>query len=396
MSATLRKAPVLNVRFSDPEFREDGWAAYERIRAAGPVVYSPGPLDAGDLAPNDGYLLTGYRTCARVLGNVRKFQQPPEFYTNKFGDLVFEGIDGQRHDDIRGVWAHEFQRERLKEARLDIVEEVVAEHLDPFLDRVLAGETLDAVSELHRRIPLSVMLYMLDLPRSDHDMLLAWTDMMSGIALVDGTAQINAYLAVVAEERAKNPGPDLISMMLTSDLAKTMTRGEIVANSGQLVFAGGGTTTSLMSSCLILLAKHPDQRRAAQADRTLMPQAIEEAMRFKGVTQVTAPRIVTDGDAEIDGVRVPEGAQAVPIVGAANRDPSRWDRPGEFDIVREHKGHLGFGFGMHNCLGLNLARLEVDIYLNRLLDRLPEWQIPAEIKIPGPFDESQAIPISAA
>jgi cytochrome P450 len=174
-----------------------------------------------------------------------------------------------------------------------------------------------------------------------------------------------------------------------------MTRSEIVANSSQIVFAGAGTTTTLMSSCIVLLAMHPDQRRAVGADRSLVPRAIEEVLRYRGVTQLTAPRIVVDGDAEVDGVRVPEGAQIIAMVGAANRDPDRWERPNDLDVLREPKQHLGFGFGMHSCLGMNLARLEIEVYLNRMLDLLPEWQVTNEIDLSNPFGTIPEIMVAA-
>jgi cytochrome P450 len=392
----IEEAPVLDVSFSSPEFDADGYRVYEQIRDAGPVVYSHGPLNGGDLAPGDGYLLTGYRTCARVLGNIRKYRQPPEFFSNKFGDVVFEGIDGPRHDEIRGAWSYEFQRETLREKRRQMLEEVVDESVDSFVERVRSGETVDAVTELHHQIPLSAVLHMLSLPKSDHEQLRQWADGMSGIELADGTSSLNGYIDNVVAERTDAPGEDLISMMITSGAASTMTRGEIVANSSQLVFAGAGTTTALMSSCVVLLARHPEQRRALAADRSLLPEAIEEVLRFRGVAQLTAPRIVTDGDAEIEGVRVPEGAQVVPIIGAANRDPNRWERAQELDVLREHRQHLGFGFGMHNCLGLNLARAEVQLLLDRLLDHIPEWVVANDdaIDLSNPFSGISSILIT--
>jgi cytochrome P450 len=394
-SSALGEAPVLDVCFSAPEFISNGYAVYEQIRQTGPVVYSPGPLDGGDLAPNDGYLCTGFRTCARILGNVERYRQPPEFYTNKFGDLVFEGLDGPRHNEVRAPWMFHFQRQTLRENRSEMVDEVVSECLDPVIDRIRSGEAVDVVSELHERIPLYAVLNMLDLPKEDHERLRGYALGMSGVELGGGTAAMNQYVAGVVAERTGKHGDDLISVMLESDIAKTMTAGEIVANSSQLVFAGAGTTTALMSSCIALLATHPDQRRAVAEDRSLVPRAIEEVLRYRGVTQLTAPRIVSGGDAEVEGVRVPEGAQIVAMVGAANRDPDRWERPNELDVLREPKQHLGFGFGMHSCLGMNLARLEIEVYLNRMLDLLPDWQVTNEIDLSNPFGYIPEILVAA-
>jgi cytochrome P450 len=380
VTSTLAEAAVLTVRCTDPEFVEDGYAVLERVRAAGPVVFSPGFENHN--YRGDAYLLTHYRPTARVMGNSRKFPQPAELFENLFGDVVFEGIDDKaRHDEIRGVWGREFERDTLREKRRALVEEVVAEHVDPFVERVLAGEPADAMTELHKRIPISVMLNMLELPTPDRDQLREWAEAMVGIELRAGTAGLNAYIGEVLAMRKKALGDDLISMMAASEVAKTMTDREIVANSTQLVFAGSGTTTSLMTSCVILLAQHPEQRRQIAEDRSLLPQAIEEVLRFHGPAAFAATRLVSDGDAAIEGVRVPEGATLITFISACNRDPERWDRPAEFDIFREPKQHLGFGFGMHVCLGLNLARLETETYLNRLLDRLPDWQLATDVDI---------------
>lgn len=368
MSATTSEAPRLDVRFGDPEYAQNPYPLFELIREAGPVVYSPGPVD-NVFARNDAYLCSGHRTCARVLGNVRRYRTSNEFFARQFGE-VFESLDTPRHDAIRGVWAHEFERDTLREKQSERIERVIDRHLEPFLERVLAGESVDAVSELHNTIPLLVTLEMLGLPEEDRYMLRAFlADESQGVS-----KSLIEYVADAVAAKRLAPGNDLISMMVTSDVAQTMTNDEVVANCSQIVSAGSGTTAGVMNSCVLLLAQHPDQRRTVAADRSLVHQAIEEAIRFRSVP-FSAPRVVADGDAELEGVRIPQGATVLPLLGAANRDPLRWERPNEFDVLREPRQHLGFGFGMHNCLGLNFGRLVVQIYLNRLLDRIPDWEI---------------------
>jgi cytochrome P450 len=379
----LLEPPTMNIRFTDDSFVADPWGTLESIRRAGPVVYSAGPI-AGDLAAGDGYMVTGHRNCARVLGNARKFRSVPEWFVNKFGGLVFEAFDDSPHNELRAVWAHEFERATLQQDYRSLVEEVVDEQLEGFVTRVRAGETPDAVAELHGTIPLFVMLRMMGLDTSDAQVLGKWADELSGIEAAPGAESLNSYLAKVVAERRHGQGRDLISLMARSDVANSLvTERDIVANATQLVFAGSGTTMSLMSSCLLMLAEAPEQRDLLNADRSLVPRAVEEVLRLRTVAQLAAPRVVTDGPADIDGVRVPEGGTVVCLLGAANRDPERWQDPAKFDVMREQKQHLGFGFGMHNCLGLNLARLEVEIYLNRMLDLIPNWRIaePVEVRV---------------
>jgi cytochrome P450 len=401
MSTSVREAPTLAFRCSDREFAEDGYRIFERVREEGPAVFSPG-FEHNSFR-GDAYLMTHYRPTARVMGDARKFRQPPELFERLFGDVVFEGIDDkERHDEIRGVWGREFERHTLREKRLRIIERVVADHVDPFVERVEAGETRDAMAELHQQIPITVMLSMLDLPMPDRDKLREWAEQVSGIEKMSGTGELNAYIGEILVERKRSRGNDLISMMAASRAAERMTDSEIIANATQLVFAGAGTTTSLMTSCVVLLAQHPDQRRLVAADRSLVPRAIEEVMRLHGPGVFAAPRIVCDGDATVDGVRVPEGATLMPIVTACNRDPLRWERPREFDLLRESKQHLGFGFGMHVCLGLNLARLETETYLNLLLDGLPDWELVTDVDFSSsPFtgtviEPIRSLPIAAS
>jgi len=370
---TISEAPRLDVSFDDPAVAADPYATFESIRAVGPVVYSAGSIQK-EFAPDGGYMCAGHRTCQRVLGNARKYQQPIDWFSNKFGDVVFEALDTPRHDEIRSVWSHDFERDTLKERQGAAIDTMVARYLDPAIERLASGETLDVVAELHDKIPLLVTLQMLGLPEGDSDMLRAWSATLTGEGRVDGTMSLNDYVQQAVDAKETAPGEDLISAMVVSDAARSMTRSEVVANCSQLVFAGAGTTGGVMNACVTLLAQHPDQQRILAADRSLVDRAIEESVRFRSVP-FAAPRSVVDGDAELEGVRIPEGSTMVVLIGAANRDPARWDRPNEFDIQREPRQHLGFGFGMHNCLGLNLGRLVVRTYLNRLLDGVPSWTL---------------------
>jgi cytochrome P450 len=120
------------------------------------------------------------------------------------------------------------------------------------------------------------------------------------------------------------------------------------------------------------LAQHPEQREEIRRDRSLVLPAIEEAHRWTSVL-VYNLRFVKEDGTEVAGVRLPRGATVMALQAAANRDPERWDHPDTFDIHRPAQAHLGFGAGLHSCLGLNLARLETEVLINKLLDEIPEW-----------------------
>jgi cytochrome P450 len=184
---------------------------------------------------------------------------------------------------------------------------------------------------------------------------------------------MNAYLHEVIEERRRHPTDDLVGRLTGSEVAKTMNEQDIVASVTQLVFAGNETTANLMAHMVVALAQHPDQRRAAAADRSLVPLAVEETNRWQ--TPVALKMRHARNGAQIDGIAVEDGAKMLGLQIAANRDPDRWEAPEKFDITRPSTPHIGFGFGKHSCLGLNLARLEAIVWLERLLDELPEWEL---------------------
>jgi cytochrome P450 len=269
--------------------------------------------------------------------------------------------------------------------------EVVDDHLIPFVERLRDGQTVDAVQHLTRHIPTMVIARMMGIPTADHQQFALWSDRMGDIIqgmqdrtprgeqmVRDGrraSAELNAYLREAIAHRRSARQDDLIGHMVDSPIAHDhMTDGEVVASNSQLVFAGNETTAKLMSHILLALALHPDVREELRQDRSLIPQAVEEIHRWNTVSQV-AWRTVRRADVTVGGHRLEPGSEVMLLKGAANRDPARWDSPGNLDIHRPARGHLGFGFGMHSCLGLNLARLEVQIWLERLLDELPAWDV---------------------
>jgi cytochrome P450 len=383
----MTPAPVMSLSFREPGFNQDPFPVLEEIRRAGPVVYDE---------LRGTWLLTSYPDVARVLGDARHYAQgETEAFTDFFGGPTMETIDlPERHDAIRGIWAQDFQRGNL-ECQRALVERVVAQQLDPFVDRVKSGEAVDAVTAMTRNIPTLVIASMLGIETAMFEQFSAWSDAMGAIAegaldtsgrgmetIMAGrqaTAELNAYIAGQVENRRQNPTDDLIGKMVASEYAKTsMSEKEIIASNTQLVFAGNETTAKLMAHSLVTLAQHPDQRELLAGDRSLVPQAVEEVHRYQTITQFI-DRDVKESDVEIRGIAIPRGSVVTPMQGAANRDPERWDHPGAFDITRPPRQHLGFGFGMHSCIGLNLARLETQIWLDRLIDKLPDYDLAEEI-----------------
>ncbi|SEO49662.1 cytochrome P450 [Trujillonella endophytica] len=399
--------PVVDQDLSDPGFNADPYPVLEEWRARGPVVFN---------AHDERYLVLSFRGSTRVLSTLDAFDSQPGAETVRriFGGLTMMAIDTPRHHRMRDVWAPDFRRDTLAERRRELVTRIVAARVGPFAERLRAGEVLDAVGSLTRAIPTLVIAEMLGVEPEMVDRFSAWSDAIGASAAAnvpdptpgqraalaasaEATQQLNRYMAeAVTQRRGRPPADDLVSRMVHADFAAEMDESEIVASNTQMVFAGNETTAKLMATALVALARHPDQRRALVADRSLIPQAVEEVHRWSTVVQ-TDPRWATGDASEVEGVTVPRGAAVTPVLGAANRDPQRWERPAEFDVARPVRGHLGFGFGIHVCLGIHLARLEVAVLLDRLLDVLPDFELAGPVDFGRSFSlrGPLAVPLAA-
>jgi len=377
------KIQRMDVDLADRAFVRAPWHTLDAIRTAGPAVYN-GLLNA--------WMVANYHDVVRVMGNAKNFtsEKLGQTYAGLFGGNTMQFDDTPRHDAIKLVWAKKLQRDCVA-GLADMVAQIVNIRLLPFVERIRAGEQVEARQHLTRGIPTMVIARMMGIPEERFEEFGAWSDAMGGIlgGILDpgergrqaeregleATRKMNSYAAEIIADRRHQPGSDLVSDLVMSEVAQTgMTEQEIVASITQLVFAGNETTANLMALTLHALSLHPDQRRMLAADRSLIPAAIEEVNRWSTPVAVKS-RTTRGGEAKIGDIDLPDDATIFCLPIAANRDPQRWESPEKFDVMRPQRPHIGFGFGRHVCLGLNLGRLEAIIWLNRLLDELPEWEL---------------------
>ena len=377
---------TMNLNLADRAFVSDPWATMELVRTTAPAVFNE---------TINAWMVAAYRDCALTMGNARSFtsEELGKTYRGLFGGATMQFDDSPRHDAIKAVWGASMRRDSLA-LQEKTIEEIVDIRLMPFMERIRSGEQVEARQHLTRGIPTMVIARMMGIPEQRFEEFGAWSDAMGGIlggildrseegqkAVRDGqeaTAKMNEFCAEVIADRRKTPTEDLVSMLVHSEVAQAqMSPEEIVASVTQLVFAGNETTANLMALTLHALSIYPDQRRAVLEDRSLVPAAIEEVLRWSTPVAVKS-RTARGGNAAISGIPIPDGDVVMCLPIAANRDPAQWEDPGRFDIRRPPKSHLGFGFGRHVCLGLNLGRLEAIVWLNRLLDELPEWALVGE------------------
>jgi cytochrome P450 len=183
-------------------------------------------------------------------------------------------------------------------------------------------------------------------------------------------------LELIAERR-RNPSDDLLTALVEAEEGgDRLDSGELVAMVVQLLFAGHETTRNLIASGLYTLLDHPDQLARVRSDRSLLPSAVDEVLRYE--PPITFTSRIARQRLEIAGVDVPAGQFVVLNLTAANRDPRRFHDPDRFDVGRHDNRHLSFGFGIHYCLGANLARMEGEVVLATLLDRFAEIEVIAD------------------
>jgi cytochrome P450 len=361
----------LDVNLFDSSVVADPFPVYERIRDAGRVVW------------NDSlkcWMVPGFDDCTVVLtdagGRFSPMNGDPELIS-WFDAPNMMMVDGAEHVRLRRGLVPLFTRQAVGrwEQR---VGEVVDELLAPLIE---GSDDFDLIADF-TMIPTVIVAEMLGVPPERHQDFRRWSHQIvsnlsfgnenpgSRAAMRQAGDEVNAYLEEEIERRRRAPQNDLLGEMLKmSDL----TGGEVRSAAVLLLLAGYDTTAKLMANCLVVLADHPDQRQLVVEDLSRVPAAIEEVLRWAGVSQMTPRRAVVD--TVLAGTGVHAGDPVYVLHGAANRDPARWPDPPRFDVDREQKSHHGFGFGPHLCLGAPLARLETKVALERLLTMAPEYRL---------------------
>jgi cytochrome P450 len=291
------------------------------------------------------------------------------------GLILFE--DPPIHDIHRGLLSRVFTPRKMDELEPK-VREFCARSLDPL---VAAGH-FDFVKDLGAQMPMRTIGYLLGIPEQDQEAIRDQLD--EGLRLEEGeeipVPEIRSEIfADYIDWRAKHPSDDLMTVLLNAEFvdetgtARTLTREEVLTYVNLLAGAGNETTTRLIGWTGKVLAEHPDQRDQIVEDRSLIPNAIEELLRYEAPSPVQARYVAHD--VEHYGQTVAEGSAMLLLVASANRDQNRFADADRFDIHRKIVHNLTFGYGIHFCLGAALARLEGRIALDEVLQRFPEWEV---------------------
>ncbi len=284
-------------------------------------------------------------------------------------------MDPPRHDALRQLLARV-----LTPARAAALEPSVRAQARELVAGFRARGAFDAALELGRVIPTVTMCELMDLPRGERERFLAWNlatlagaDFTSPAALA-AYAEMDAYWREIVAARRARRGDDLISQILHTPVrGEALSDAEIAGFCSLLHDAAQNTTMNMITGSAIELGRRPDARRALAAAPSLWPSAVDELLRY--VSPVQGLARATTRDVEVAGTKIPAGDQVLLLYGSANHDEAVYERPEQLDFARPPRSHLAFGHGIHTCLGAAVARLEIRVALQELVEGLGDFSV---------------------
>ena len=360
----------------DPTFVADPYPTYRQLRAEDPVHHSPMGF----------WVLTRYDDVVAALRDPRLAKEAiAAFVAARFGAPVpITGLsmldrDPPDHTRLRSLVSKAFTP-RVVEGLRPRIQQIV----DGLLTRALEKGSMDVIEEFAYPIPVNVICEILGVPVEDHERFKGWSlDIARGLdsillprdsevpkrSVASRTALAEYFRELIAKRRA-SPRSDLLSALIAAEEAgDKLSENELLATCILLLIAGHETTVNLIGNGTLALLRHPDQLRRLRENPALIGTAVEELLRFDGPVQRTA-RIPSE-DVVIDGHTIAKGEMVMPFIGAADRDPAQFPDPDRLDIGRTDNRHIAFGWGIHFCLGAPLARVEGQLAINTLVQRLP-------------------------
>jgi cytochrome P450 len=284
-------------------------------------------------------------------------------------------MDGTEHRSHRSIIGGAFRRQALTDWEKNFIEPTVQSLIDKFAVR---GDA-ELVRELTFHYPIQVIAKILGVPVEDYRTFARLSIELISIAVdfergMKASQDLRSYLETILVARRSEPQNDLISVLIHAEIdGHPLPDDEIFGFLRLLLPAGAETTQRLLGTLLLALLSNPEQFEAVKADRKLLSNAIEEALRWEAPVQFTSREPLQD--VTISGVDIPAGSHISVVIGSGNHDETVFEDPERFDIFRDCAPHLAFGEGPHRCLGEHLARLETMVAMNALMDRLPDIKL---------------------
>jgi cytochrome P450 len=366
-------------------FIDDPFPYYHALRDHDPV----------HRMPDGGYLISRYRDCEAVYKDAKTFSSDKRVeFKPKFGDsplyehhttsLVFN--DPPLHTHVRRAIIGALSARTVAE-----MEPALVALVDRLLDTLAQKRRVDLIDDFAAAIPVEIIGNLLGVPHEERAPLRGWSLAILGAlepVLTDaqlslGNAAVRdflAYLEVLVDDRRRRPGDrerDVLTRLIEGEHeGRRLTETELLQNCIFILNAGHETTTNLIGNALHTLTLWPYERQRLIKNPALMKSAVEEVLRFESSNQLGNRRV--SADTTLGGVKMPVGTLITIGIGAANRDPEQFPDPDRFDVARSPNRHLAFASGIHQCAGMNVARLEGRVALERFLARFPDYESDGE------------------
>jgi cytochrome P450 len=357
----------------------DPYTELARLRRENPVQR----IDLSGMPGQEGkpvFIVYRYEDVQQMLRDNDTFSSSIiiQAFGDVFGKHVMLGMDEPEHNRHRALVSKAFSQKALARWEDDLVGRVGNDLIDQFAE---LGRT-DLVKTFTFPYPTQIIAGLLGLPREDYPQFQKWSISLLSFTVNPergkaASVALAEYFAPILAARREEPREDLISGLAAAEIdGERLSDEEIFSFLRLLLPAGVETTYRSLGNLLFALLSDQRQLDAVRNDRSLLPQAIEEAVRWEPPL-LTITRVASR-DTELGGVAIPEGSSVMPMLGAANRQDERFADPNRFDIFRDVKPNIGWGHGVHVCLGMHLARLEMRVALNLLFDRLPNLRMDPE------------------
>ena len=378
----------LDELLTSPDFVQDPYPVYQVLHATAPVYWCE---------PWGAWLLTGY-------DDVMTTSQSPDIFANQGRmEALLRHLPKEIWDELAPLRQHfssglmhsdppDHTRLRLLVTKafsprvIEAMRTRIQGVVDNLLDSVQPNSKMDVISDLAFPLPATVISELLGIPVEDREQFSYWA---KAITSIQGTGQANPDIALRAQDnllevreyfseifsqRRREPGDDLISALVTAEeQGDKLNEAELVSTCTTLLLAGHETTTCLIANGILTLLKLPDQLQDLRSNPSLLPSAIDEINRYETPLQRGFKLVAKE--TRIRGTKIKQGQIVLQMLGAANRDPTYFPNPDRFDIRRTGERNIAFGHGIHFCLGAPLARLEGEIAIRTVFQRLPKLRL---------------------
>jgi cytochrome P450 len=376
----MNARPTTELDLADPAFVRDPYPSLAQLRAQAPLVWHE---------PSGLWLATTHAAVSavlreRALGRLWNDREPAERF-EPFNTLHRNQMmenEPPVHTRLRRLVASAFARGHVERMR-PRVERLTAELLD-----AVDPAGFDLVADYAEPLPVAVIADMLGVPAVDRPLLRDWSQAIVRMYEYDRSPELEQealdastafadYVRALVTERRGSPGEDLVSDLIAAqDEGGRLSEEELVASVVLLLNAGHEASVNTFGNGALALLRHPEQQQRVVSGEVPVPVALEELIRFDAPLQLFERTAVRD--VEVTGVALAAGDKVAALMGSANRDAAVFDRADAFDVARDPNPHVGFGMGVHFCLGAPLARMELTVSLGALLERFPGLRLADE------------------